>query len=90
MIGYYHWVQGIGQVLVAGPLANWIVGARRGWHGGRAHLARRGLHSIGIPKNTVVQYETEMKNGKHFLVAHGTPQEVELATAIFAGHERQT
>jgi hypothetical protein len=37
------------------------------------------LFSIGIPKNSVVQYETEVKNGKLLLVAHGTVDEVERA-----------
>ncbi len=37
------------------------------------------LYSIGIPKNSVLQYETQVKNGKLLLVAHGTPEEVERA-----------
>ena len=37
------------------------------------------MYSVGIPKNSVLQYETEVKNGKLVLVAHGTPEEVERA-----------
>ena len=41
-----------------------------------------GLYSIGIPKNSIVQYETEVKNGKLLLVVHGTPEEVERAKEL--------
>ena len=38
-----------------------------------------GLYSIGIPKHSALQYETEVKNGKLLLVVHGSPEEVERA-----------
>ena len=38
-----------------------------------------GLVSIGIPKNSVLQYEANVKAGKFLLILHGTPQEVEHA-----------
>ena len=41
-----------------------------------------GLYSIGIPKNSVLQYETELKSGKLLLVAHGIPEEVERAKDV--------
>ena len=73
----FFWVPGIGQVLVAGPLVMWIVGALEGavMTGGLTALGA-GLYSIGIPKNSVLQYETKVKNGKLLLVAHGTADEV--------------
>ncbi len=37
------------------------------------------MYSIGIPKNSVLQYESQVKNGKLLLVVHGTPEEVERA-----------
>ena len=76
----FFWVPGIGQLLVAGPLVMWIVGAleEAAVTGGLSALGA-GLYSIGIPKNSVLQYETEVKNGKLLLVAHGTPDEVERA-----------
>ena len=76
----FFWVPGIGQLLVAGPLVMWIVGALEGAvvTGGLTALGA-GLYSIGIPKNSVVQYETEVKNGKLLLVAHGTADEVQRA-----------
>jgi uncharacterized membrane protein len=79
----FFWVPGIGQLLVAGPLVGWIVAALEGAvvTGGLSALGA-GLYSIGIPKNSVVQYETEVKNGKLLLVAHGTADEVERAREL--------
>ena len=76
----FFWVPGNGPLLVAGPLVMWIVGALEGAvvTGGLTALGA-GLYSIGIPKNSVVQYETEVKNGKLLLVVHGTADEVERA-----------
>jgi uncharacterized membrane protein len=76
----FFWVPGVGQLLVAGPLVMWIVGALEGAAvtGGLTALGA-GLFSIGIPKNSIVQYETEVKNGKLLLVAHGTIDDVQRA-----------
>jgi uncharacterized membrane protein len=76
----FFWVPGVGPLLVAGPLVIWIVGALEGAAvvGGISALGGA-LASIGIPNNSVVQYETEVKNGKLLLVAHGTADEVERA-----------
>ena len=49
-----------------------------------------GLYSIGIPKHSVMQYESEVKSGKLLLVAHGTPEEVERAKDILHETEAKT
>jgi uncharacterized membrane protein len=76
----FFWIPGIGQVLVAGPLVMWIVGAleEAALVAGVSAIGA-GLYSIGIPKNSILQYETEVKNGKLLLVANGTADEVERA-----------
>ena len=76
----FFFVPGVGPLLVAGPLVAWIVGALEGAAvmGGLSALGA-GLYSLGIPKNSIVQYETQVKNGKLLLVAHGTADEVERA-----------
>src|ERR1022692_2854133 len=68
----FFWVPGLGPLLVAGPLVVWIVGALESAAivGGITALGGA-LASIGIPNNSVVQYETEVKNGKLLLIAHG-------------------
>ena len=79
----FFWVPGLGPLLVAGPLVAWIVGALEGAVvvGGLSVLGAA-LASIGIPKNSIVEYETEVKNGKLLLVAHGTADEVERAKGL--------
>ena len=79
----FFWVPGIGQLLVAGPLVMWIVGAleEAALFAGLSALGA-GLYSIGIPKNSIVQYETEVKNDKLLLVLHGTADEVKRASDL--------
>lgn len=73
-------VPGMGPLLVAGPLVTYIVAGLEGAVavGGLTALGA-GLYSIGIPENAIVQYETEVKNGKLLLVAHGTPDDLQRA-----------
>jgi len=41
-----------------------------------------GLYSIGIPKNSAIQYETALKADKFLLLAHGAADEVARARGI--------
>jgi uncharacterized membrane protein len=76
----FFWVPGIGPLVVAGPLVMWIVGAleEAALVAGISALGA-GLYSIGIPKNSILKYETAVKNGRLLLVAHGTAGEVQRA-----------
>ena len=76
-------IPGIGPVLVAGPLVAWIVGALEGAVvvGGLGAIGA-GLYSIGIPKDSVVKYETAIKSDKFLVLAHGTADEVAKAKDI--------
>jgi hypothetical protein len=76
-------IPGIGPVLIAGPLVSWIVGALEGAIvvGGLSAIGA-GLYGIGIPKNSVLKYETAIKGGKFLLLAHGTADEVTRAKDI--------
>ena len=76
-------VPGIGPVLMAGPLVAWIVGALEGAIvvGGLSAIGA-GLYSIGIPKDSVLTYETAIKGGKFLLLAHGTAEEVTRAKDV--------
>jgi uncharacterized membrane protein len=79
----FFFVPGVGPLLVAGPLVAWIVGALEGAvvTGGLTALGA-GLYSIGIPKDSVLEYETAVKSGNYVLVAHGTPEDVAKAKSI--------
>jgi uncharacterized membrane protein len=79
----FFFIPGIGPILVAGPLVAWIVAGLEGAVvvGGLSALGA-GLYSIGIPKNSIVTYETALKSDKFLLVAHGTAEEAAKARDI--------
>ena len=78
-------IPGVGPILVAGPLVAWIVGALEGAVVvGGLSAAGAGLYSIGIPKNSVVEYETAVKSDKFVLIVHGTATEVSKAKEVLA------
>ena len=64
-------IPGLGPVVVAGPLVAWIVGALEGAVvvGGVSALSA-GLLSMGIPKDSIIAYETQIKAGKFVVIAH--------------------
>jgi uncharacterized membrane protein len=76
-------IPGIGPVLVAGPLVAWIVAGLEGSVvvGGLGAVGG-GLASIGIPKDSIVEYELALKTDKYLLIFHGTPENVEKARQI--------
>ena len=79
----FFWVPGVGQILVAGPLVAWIVGALEGavMVGGLSAIGA-GLYSLGIPKDSIVRYETAIKTGKFVLIVHGSPEETARAQEV--------
>ena len=79
-------IPGIGPVLAAGPVVAWIVGALEGAAvvGGLSAIGA-GLYGIGIPKNSVVQYETALKTDQFLLIVHGAASELGRARDIIKG-----
>ena len=76
-------IPGLGPILVAGPLVAWIVAALEGAvEVGVLGALGAGLYSIGIPKDSVVKYETALKTDQFLLIAHGTAAEVAKARDI--------
>jgi hypothetical protein len=86
----FFWIPGIGPLVVAGPLVSAIVGALEGAVavGGLTALGA-GLYSIGIPKDSIVKYESSVKSDKFLLVVHGSGDELAKAKDILknTGHE---
>jgi uncharacterized membrane protein len=64
---------GVGPLLVAGALVAAVV-----------ESLGAALYSIGIPKQSVLQYETSIKAGSFMLAVHGTPEDVTRAQAILS------
>ncbi len=78
-------IPGVGPVMVGGPLVSWIIGSLEAavLTGGLGALGGA-LASIGIPKDSILRYETALKAGKFIVILHGTAQEVEKAKDILA------
>ena len=76
-------IPGVGPLLIAGPLVGWLVGALEGAVvvGGLSALGA-GLYGMGIPKDSVLKYETAIKSGKFVVIAHGSDAETVRAREI--------
>jgi hypothetical protein len=73
----------VGHVVVLGYLAATAFSAVEGavLTGGLTALGAA-LYSIGIPKDSVLQYETAIKADGFLVMVHGTPDEVAHAKAV--------
>ena len=78
-------IPGIGPILVAGPLVGLIIGALEGAVviGGLSAIGAA-LFGIGIPKDSIVLYETSLKANKFLLIDHGSFEEMEQICKILA------
>lgn len=76
-------IPGIGPLVVAGPLVQVIVSVLEGAVLlGRFSVLGAGLYSIGIPEDSILQYEMALKADAFLLIAHGAEHEVEQAKYI--------
>jgi len=84
-------IPGLGPILVAGPLVAWIIAGLEGAAvvGGVSAIGA-GLVSIGIPKDSVLQYEVALKTDKFLLVVHGTPGAIANAQDILSRTEHSS
>ena len=84
-------IPGLGPILVAGPLVSWIVGALEGaiLMGGLSAVGA-GLYSLGIPENSILQYERAIKNDKFILIVHGSKSDTTHAQEILDRTEPET
>ena len=79
----FFWIPGLGPLLVAGPLVTLIVGALQSAVviGGLTAIGA-GLYSLGIPKDSILRYETALKTDKFVLIAHGSAEDTARAKGI--------
>jgi hypothetical protein len=76
-------IPGLGPLLMAGPVIAWIVGALEGAVVvGGVGVVGAGLFSMGIPKDSVLQYELAVKNDKFLLMVSGSALEVAKAKEV--------
>jgi uncharacterized membrane protein len=73
----------VGHVIILGPLAAMLFSALQGAVvvGGVSALAGA-LMSIGIPKDSVLRYETALRANKFMLMVHGDSQEIGRAREV--------
>ena len=83
-------IPGIGPLLAAGPLVGWIVGALEGAVvvGGLSALGA-GLYGLGIPEDSIIEYETQIKAGKYVVITHGSPDEVSETEGTLSATKHQ-
>jgi hypothetical protein len=83
----FLFVPGIGPVMIGGPIVSWLIGALESAAvvGGLSALGAA-LAGAGIPKDSVLKYESALKADKFLVIAHGTRSDIERAKAILDTH----
>jgi hypothetical protein len=83
----FFWIPGIGPILTGGLIGSALMGAIEGAAvgavvGGGSTALAAALLSWGIPKDSVIRYESAVKANKFLVIARGTPTEVESARTV--------
>ncbi len=81
----FFMIPGVGQIAVAGPLVGALLGALRGAAivGGASALGGA-LSGIGIPKDSVLRYETAIAADRFVVIVQGTEAEISKARSVLA------
>ncbi len=85
----FFWIPGIGPILTGGIIGSILMGMVEGGAvgaavGGGGSALAAALASLGIPKDSVIRYEANLKANKFLLIAHGTAAEVQQARSILS------
>jgi hypothetical protein len=85
----FFWIPGVGPILTGGLIGSVLMGTVEGAAvgaalGGGTSAVAAALMGLGIPKDSVIHYETELKANKFLLIASGTGAELERARAVLA------
>jgi len=79
----FLWIPGFGPLLVVGRLAALLLAGVEGTMVGVAAGSLLGaLASWGIAEERILDYEKQLREGKHLVIAYGTAEEVDKAHAI--------
>jgi uncharacterized protein (DUF697 family) len=83
------WIPGVGFVVTGGLFGSFLAGTAEGAAvgaavGGGGSALAAALTGLGIPKDSVIQYERAVKADRFLLIAHGTATEIERARTILA------
>lgn len=81
--GLFMTIPIVGHVVVLGYLATIVIaGLENAVLVGGLSALGAALYSMGVPKDSVIQYETALAADDFLVIAHGTPDEVARAKAI--------
>jgi hypothetical protein len=81
--GAFFFLPGVGPLVVMGPLAAALIGALEGAAvGGATAALAAAFAGIGLPEDTVVKYELEVKAGKFLVLARGTDEMITHARVV--------
>lgn len=82
---FFLFIPVFGHLIILGPLAAIVANTFEGVvvGGGMGALAGA-LSAIGVPKNSVLRYESELKADKFVVVVHGTAEQTEKARSILS------
>ncbi|CAE6921628.1 hypothetical protein ACOMICROBIO_GDFFDHBD_02012 [Vibrio sp. B1REV9] len=84
------WLPGVGALMVAGPIVATVVGAVEGaLVTGGAGAIGGALASIGIPKDSIVKYESAIKADKFLVLVHGDAEDIVKARTILADYQAE-
>ena len=83
--GLFMTIPIVGHVIVLGYLATIVMsGIESAVMVGGISALGAALYSIGVPKDSVIDYETAVKNDSFLVMAHGPAAEIARAKAILA------
>src|SRR6266481_5447762 len=78
----YFRVPGLGPIIIAGPLSSIVAALQNAAVLGGVSVLGAGLYGVGIPKDSVLRYETAIQADKYLLMAHGSETEIARAKEI--------
>jgi uncharacterized membrane protein len=86
----FFFIPGIGPILTGGIIGSMLMGTIEGAAVGAAVVGGTtalgaALTSLGVPKDTVIRYEADLKANKFLLIASGTAADVERARKTLVG-----
>ena len=86
----FFWIPGIGPILTGGLIGSIIMGTVEGAAvgaaiGGGTTALAAALSGLGVPKDSVIRYEADLKANKFLLIASGTADEVQRARGLLVG-----
>jgi uncharacterized membrane protein len=86
----FFFIPGIGPILTGGIIGSVLMGTVEGAAvgaavGGGSGALAAALTSLGIPKDTVIRYEADLKANKFLLIAHGSAADTQRARDLLGG-----